>query len=85
MLVGGTTATACVLATIFGVAPAGVLGEVLGQPAIVTVPLAFAVMVMVSRSTANRVPSNVGRTLLRLHAPERLGLGDARRSARPPV
>jgi hypothetical protein len=49
---------------------------------VVTVPLAFAVMVVVSRRTANRVPPTVGRTLLRLHAPERLGLGDARRPAR---
>ena len=38
---------------------------------------------LVSRSTPQRVPANVGRTLLRLHAPERLGLGDARRGARP--
>ena len=43
----------------------------------------FLVMVVVSRSTSHRVPANTGRTLLRLHAPERLGLGDARRGARP--
>lgn len=84
MLVGGATATLAVVGTLSGLAPGGVVGELLAQPALVTVPLAFATMVLVSRSTAVRVPPNVGRTLLRLHAPERLGLGDARRGARPP-
>jgi hypothetical protein len=42
------------------------------------VPLAVLTMVLVSRATASRIPSGVGRTLLRLHAPERLGLGEMR-------
>jgi Na+(H+)/acetate symporter ActP len=83
MLVGGGVAVAAVGSTLAGLAPAGWVGVLLARPALVTVPLTFLVMVFVSRSTSHRVPANVGRTLLRLHAPERLGLGDARRGARP--
>jgi Na+(H+)/acetate symporter ActP len=83
MLVGGGIAVAAVGSTLAGIAPAGWAGVLLARPALVTVPLTFLVMVFVSRSTSHRVPANVGRTLLRLHAPERLGLGDARRGARP--
>jgi Na+(H+)/acetate symporter ActP len=83
MLVGGGVAVAAVGSTLAGLAPAGLAGVLLARPALVTVPLTFLVMVFVSRSTSQRVPANVGRTLLRLHAPERLGLGDARRGARP--
>ncbi len=44
------------------------------QPAAWTVPLAFAVMVVVSIATRRRVPGDVGLTMLRLHAPDSLGL-----------
>ncbi|WP_433784869.1 cation acetate symporter [Actinomycetospora sp. CA-101289] len=83
MLVGGGVAVAAVGSTLAGVAPGGWVGVLLARPALVTVPLTFLVMVVVSRNSPHRVPANVGRTLLRLHAPERLGLGDARRGARP--
>ncbi|UVJ40860.1 cation acetate symporter [Arthrobacter sp. CJ23] len=43
----------------------------LAQPAAWTVPAAFAVMVLVSRATRNRVPLNVARVMTRLHVPER--------------
>ncbi|WP_020107025.1 cation acetate symporter [Nocardia sp. 348MFTsu5.1] len=46
-----------------------------GYPAAVSVPLAFATMVLVSKFTADQVPADVGRLLTRLHAPERLGVG----------
>ncbi|GLZ46502.1 cation acetate symporter [Actinomycetospora sp. NBRC 106375] len=82
MLVGGGLATLAVGSTLAGVAPGGWVGVLLARPALVTVPLTFLVMVLVSRSTPQRVPTNTGRTLLRLHAPERLGLGDARRGTR---
>jgi hypothetical protein len=36
------------------------------------VPLAFAVMITVSLGTARRIPPDVGRIMIRLHAPERL-------------
>ena len=83
MLVGGGTATAAIACTLAGLDPEGWVGILLARPAIVTVPLTFLVMVFVSRATAHRIPANTGRTLLRLHAPERLGLGDARRGVRP--
>jgi Na+(H+)/acetate symporter ActP len=43
----------------------------LAQPAAWTVPTAFAVMVLVSRATAGRVPATMARVMTRLHTPER--------------
>ncbi len=42
----------------------------LAQPALWTVPMAFAVMVLVSRLTARRRPTSASRVLARLHTPE---------------
>jgi cation/acetate symporter len=61
-----------VLLTMFGADPAGWPGAVLAQPALVTVPVAFAVMVAVSLVTAR--PLQVSRTMVRLHTPEQLVL-----------
>jgi Na+(H+)/acetate symporter ActP len=83
MLVGGGLAVLAIGSTLAGFAPGGWVEVLLARPALVTVPLTFLVMVLVSRSSPHRVPANTGRTLLRLHAPERLGLGDARRGSRP--
>jgi len=44
----------------------------IGQPAAWTVPLAFAVMVVVSQATRYRLPPAVGSIMLRLHAPDAL-------------
>ena len=44
------------------------------QPALCTVPLAFATMVGVSRATQGRLPAHLGRTMVRLHTPEDLEL-----------
>ncbi len=41
-----------------------------------TVPVAFAVMVVVSLRTRGKVAPGVGRTMVRLHAPEAIGLDD---------
>ena len=43
----------------------------LAQPAAWSVPTAFAVMILVSRATAHRVPATMPRTMTRLHTPER--------------
>ncbi|MDQ0691802.1 cation acetate symporter [Arthrobacter sp. W4I7] len=43
----------------------------LAQPAAWTVPAAFAVMVVVSRATAHRLPKTMARVMTRLHTPER--------------
>ena len=74
LLVGGGLAGAAVLGTLIGVVDGGWPQALLGQPAAWTVPSAFAVMVVVSLATRSRVPADVGRTMLRLHAPEALGL-----------
>jgi Na+(H+)/acetate symporter ActP len=70
---GGLSATA-VLATMLGAAGSGWPAVLLAQPAAWTVPAAFAVMVGASLLTRAQVPADVGRTMLRLHVPEALGL-----------
>ncbi|MQA07917.1 MAG: cation acetate symporter [Pseudonocardiaceae bacterium] len=47
--------------------------QLVEQPALVTVPVAFLATVLVSKATAGRVPSDVNRILLRMHAPDPLG------------
>lgn len=74
LAVGGGLSTAAVLLTFAGVVDGGWGAALLTQPAAWTVPTAFAVMVGVSLATRSRIPADVGRTMLRLHAPEALGL-----------
>jgi Na+(H+)/acetate symporter ActP len=74
LLAGGGLATIAVSATIAGASRDGWLGALLAQPAAWTVPLAFLVMIVVSMRTPGRVPPNVARTMVRLHAPEALPL-----------
>jgi cation/acetate symporter len=59
-------------------------GALLEQPAAWAVPLTFAVMIVVSLSTKRRVPPDVARVMVRLHAPEALAheLRELDRSAR---
>ena len=52
------------------------------QPALISVPIAFAVVVLVSLATRNRIPEDVNRILLRLHAPDPLGFMKDRDVAR---
>ncbi len=44
----------------------------MSQPAAWSVPVGFALMVGVSLLTRADVPTNVARTMVRLHTPERL-------------
>jgi Na+(H+)/acetate symporter ActP len=81
LLVGGGLAVAAVLTAAVGVLPLG-WQQVLAQPAVFTVPLAFLTMVVVSRRTRDRIPIDVTRILLRLHAPDQLGLAEDRDIAR---
>lgn len=48
-------------------------GLLASHPALLTAPLAFLMAVAVSRATRGSVPGGVGRIMLRLHAPDRLG------------
>ena len=44
------------------------------QPAIWGVPLSIGIMIVVSLATAKYVPKDIAIKMLRLHAPEELGL-----------
>jgi Na+(H+)/acetate symporter ActP len=57
-----------------GLQATGWPAAVLTQPAAVSVPLSFAVMVVGSLLTRDRVPAHLARTMVRLHAPEHLDL-----------
>jgi len=50
------------------------LRSLMEQPAIWGVPLALSVMVVVSRATARHIPGDSYLKMLRLHAPEEMGL-----------
>jgi Na+(H+)/acetate symporter ActP len=70
VLAGGGPATAAGLTRILGGPRAGWLGMLVEQPALVTVPLGFGVMVGVSLLTRRTVPPHTGRAMARMHVPE---------------
>lgn len=70
LVTGGALASAAVTATMLASPLDGWPGALLAQPAAWTVPAAFAVMVAASVATRRRTPEHVGRTMVRLHAPE---------------
>jgi cation/acetate symporter len=74
LLVGGGAAVVAVVTTMAGVRLGGWSGILIHQPAAWTVPLAFTVMVVGSLATRRSVPVDVGTTMLRMHAPDALGL-----------
>ncbi len=69
---GGLVLAALVVHTVSGLtgnwAP-----SVFGQPALITVPVAFLTVVLVSKATQNRLPPDVAQMRLRMHAPDNLG------------
>jgi Na+(H+)/acetate symporter ActP len=79
LLVGGGTSTVAVVCSMLGVGGGMSYAVFLERPALITVPLAFLTTVLVSKATAGRVLPDAPRLLLRLHAPERLGLSQNRR------
>ncbi|NUT93484.1 MAG: cation acetate symporter [Saccharothrix sp.] len=70
MLAGGVPALVAGLVTI----SAGGGNVFLARPAAWTVPLGFVVMYVVSLLTPRKVPPGVNHVMVRLHAPENLGL-----------
>jgi cation/acetate symporter len=74
LVVGGGSAAAAVVVAVLGPALKGWPAALVAQPAAWSVPLSFAVMVGVSLATRNRIPPDIGRTMLRLHAPDALRL-----------
>jgi Na+(H+)/acetate symporter ActP len=84
LIVGGGTSTAAVLASMLHLGaelPAGWshYGWLLERPAVVTVPLAFLTTVLISMMTPSRMLPDARKLLLRLHAPEPLGLNQKNR------
>jgi Na+(H+)/acetate symporter ActP len=78
VLAGGLISAAATVLTLLGVSLPGTLGVLLARPAAVAVPAAFLTMIVVSMRTRAALPADVERTLLQLHAPERLGIGSDR-------
>lgn len=74
LLAGGGLSGIAVLITVLGPPLSGWPGTLLAEPAAWTVPISFAVMVLGSLATQKQVPADVGRTMVQLHAPERLRL-----------
>lgn len=82
LVVGGTLAGGAVIAAL-AVPLTGWARALLEQPAAWTVPIAFLVMITVSLATPRRVPKNLARTMVRLHAPEQLEVDRGFRPTRP--
>ncbi len=74
LVVGAGLATFSVSLTLFGPDLTGWPKIVLAQPAIWTIPTAFATMVIVSKLTTASKPKDVSGMMLTMHVPEALGL-----------
>ncbi|MEV7006559.1 cation acetate symporter [Streptosporangium sp. NPDC051022] len=74
LVVGGGLACGAVLVTITRGPHTGLAGALLAQPAAWSVPVAFAVTIVVSLLTPGSIPPGVARTMVRLHTPETLDL-----------
>ena len=70
LVVGGLLTGAAIVDNLVVDRTGGWVASLLGQPAAWAVPIAFATMVVVSRSTRSRVPAHTSRFLVRLHTPE---------------
>jgi cation/acetate symporter len=77
LISGGGLAAAAVLVTMLGGPIDGWPGALLAQPAAWTIPIAFAVTVLVSLATPHHIPRHTSRTMVRLHSPEDLQLSRA--------
>ncbi|MGV0849616.1 sodium/solute symporter [Mycolicibacterium phlei] len=74
-LLSGTAVTLAVTGAIDEATLGGWPAVMIGYPAAVTVPLAFATMIVVSRLTRRSAPAGVAQIFARMHVPERLGMG----------
>ena len=80
MLVGGLASLGAIVATmlidkkLLTWTPDPIVRTLMEQPAIWGVPLSLILMWVVSVATRETVPAHVDELMLRLHAPEELGL-----------
>ncbi len=82
-LAAGTATAVSVTGGFSDEAAGGWPAALLGYPAAISVPLAFATMALVSSFTRGLETRAVSRIFVRMHAPERLGMGaDRERSLR---
>ncbi|MEK8072795.1 sodium/solute symporter [Rhodococcoides navarretei] len=81
LLGGGISLVAASISVVTPISD-GVLGgwaaAILGYPAAVSVPIAFASMIVVSLATRKTIPSDISRIFARLHLPEGLDMGKDR-------
>ncbi|CAA0133167.1 Monocarboxylic acid transporter [Mycolicibacterium vanbaalenii] len=79
LVVGGLLSGGAVTVAVAGGIDENAIGGwpavLIGYPAAISVPLAFATMIVVSRATRTTVPSDVAQTFARMHVPENLGMG----------
>jgi Na+(H+)/acetate symporter ActP len=73
MLVGGGLVVGAYLTNTISTYTGGWAWPLLQQPAIVSVPVAFLTVLLVSKATQRTLPPDVNRIRLRMHAPDRLG------------
>jgi Na+(H+)/acetate symporter ActP len=74
-LASGTAVTLAIAGAVDDQALGGWPAIMIGYPAAISVPLAFATMIVVSRLTRSAIPPDVAQTFARMHVPERLGMG----------
>nr|WP_090346140.1 cation acetate symporter [Mycolicibacterium malmesburyense]CRL78736.1 symporter [Mycolicibacterium malmesburyense] len=74
-LLSGTAVTLAVTGAIDETALGGWPAVMIGYPAAVSVPVAFATMILASRIGRGAAPADVAQIFARMHVPERLGMG----------
>jgi Na+(H+)/acetate symporter ActP len=73
MIAGGALVLVAVGCEMAGADWSGWPWALVHYPALISVPVAFLVTYAVSRATSGRIPDDVSRVMLRMHAPDRLG------------
>lgn len=70
LVIGGGLSTAAVITVMAGVQLHGWWEAVVSQPALITVPITVAAMILGSLATSQQRPAHLARTMVRLHTPE---------------
>lgn len=73
MVVGGGLVLAAMVANTVSGYTGNWAHDLIQQPALITVPIAFLTVILVSKGTQHTLPVDTNRLLLRMHAPDPLG------------